>query len=561
YYKLGADITLNEGVLDADYNLNSGTFTSWTSGGTFSGVFDGDGHTIYGFYSTQQNGGLFSTVKGTIKNLKMKDAAYKLTWTVFGILASKVSGATIENVEVDGAIIGNQTGNDQQSRGIMVGRGSADFIGCIVRGKVVSTNVATVQRCGGFIGVADSTTNFTNCVNYADLGDLSQVGGFAGLSTGAINFTDCINYGNITSSTAYASYLGNNAEGHSSAAGGFVGVVYKGHPNFTRCANEGTIIGDSYAGGLIGVALNYYHTITLNNIYNIGAISAMGTNGLEYADDFIGHIYNGVANKISVEAGNLADYRAGAWLGDDADLWTIRAGKNPTLKLVAGEGGEEPEAPHEHAYTAETTPATCTEAGKTVYTCECGDSYEEVIPAKGHTEVTETVDATCTVDGATIVKCSVCGTTISATVIPATGHTYVDGKCECGDVDALCVAQVGDKYFYSFADAYAAAEAGDTITLLADITADAIITIDKAITLDGNGKTLTSTAGRAINVDCAGAVTIEDLTIVAKGERAINIINQPANVTVNNVTATAKNYAIMMATSAAGADLVVNDSD
>ncbi|MBQ5717365.1 MAG: hypothetical protein IIV63_06290, partial [Clostridia bacterium] len=271
YYKLGADITLNEGVLDADYNLNSGTFTSWTSGGTFSGVFDGDGHTIYGFYSTQQNGGLFSTVKGTIKNLKMKDAAYKLTWTVFGILASKVSGATIENVEVDGAIIGNQTGNDQQSRGIMVGRGSADFIGCIVRGKVVSTNVATVQRCGGFIGVADSTTNFTNCVNYADLGDLSQVGGFAGLSTGAINFTDCINYGNITSSTAYASYLGNSAEGHSSAAGGFVGVVYKGHPNFTRCANEGTIIGDSYAGGLIGVALNYYHTITLNNIYNIGA--------------------------------------------------------------------------------------------------------------------------------------------------------------------------------------------------------------------------------------------------------------------------------------------------
>ncbi|MBE6573930.1 MAG: hypothetical protein E7652_06010 [Ruminococcaceae bacterium] len=39
---------------------------------------------------------------------------------------------------------------------------------------------------------------------------------------------------------------------------------------------------------------------------------------------------------------------------------------------------------HEHSYTAVTTEASCTEDGVTVYTCTCGDSYSEMIPAKGH---------------------------------------------------------------------------------------------------------------------------------------------------------------------------------
>ena len=81
-----------------------------------------------------------------------------------------------------------------------------------------------------------------------------------------------------------------------------------------------------------------------------------------------------------------------------------------------------------HNYTSVTTDATCTEAGKTVYTCTvCGDSYEEVIDAKGHTEVIDAaVDATCTTTGLTEGKhCSVCGTVIVAQQeVPALGHSY-----------------------------------------------------------------------------------------------------------------------------------------
>ena len=108
--------------------------------------------------------------------------------------------------------------------------------------------------------------------------------------------------------------------------------------------------------------------------------------------------------------------------------------------------------------------------------------------------------------------------------------------------------------------AVANAQAGDTITLTGDITLTAILTIDKAITLDGGDHKLTSSAGRAINVDVNGEVTIKNLTIVCSGERGVNIINKPANVTLTNLNITAKNYAVMVADSAAGATVAVNSS-
>jgi len=39
---------------------------------------------------------------------------------------------------------------------------------------------------------------------------------------------------------------------------------------------------------------------------------------------------------------------------------------------------------HTHDYIPEVTPPTCTEEGYTTYTCKCGATYKEVIPAPGH---------------------------------------------------------------------------------------------------------------------------------------------------------------------------------
>ena len=98
------------------------------------------------------------------------------------------------------------------------------------------------------------------------------------------------------------------------------------------------------------------------------------------------------------------------------------------------------------------------------------------------------------------------------------------------------------------------------IKLLNDITLTDILVIGKNIIFDGNGHTLTSSAGRAINVSGATDVTIKNLTINASGERAINIIQNAKKVTIDNVTATAANYTVNVASSAPEAVVVINNS-
>ncbi|MBQ5890435.1 MAG: hypothetical protein IIW73_05745, partial [Clostridia bacterium] len=489
YVKLGADIVINENVLSDDYNLNPGSFTEWPVNSTTlygAGVFDGDGHTIYGFYATANKAGLFYCIEGTVKNLTIADSYVGTFNATHGILGYKINGGTIENVVVDGTAGGNHNGSEY-GRGLMFGSGLGTFTNCITRGKVTAgVQNESAQKAGPFIGSASSGTSFTNCVNYADVDNLTQTGGFVGYTGGSLTFTDCINYGNISTRQKYNSWEGPTHQRHGSAAGGFVGVTYGGSLTFTRCANEGTINGDAYSGGFVGAVLQRYApTITINNSYNLGAVSCQAANGVDYHGDFIGKLYSGSQSiDTNSGAGDLATYQAGAWLGANADLWTIKAGANPTLTLVAdsvcdhvytlvsstdatcttvgkmvytcdlcGESYTDTiptkehtyvdekctvcgAVAHYHEYTSSTTAATCTTAGKTVYTCACGNSYFETIPAKGHTEVTETFDATCTVDGATVVKCSVCGITVSSTVIKTSGHNYVDGECDvCGKIE------------------------------------------------------------------------------------------------------------------------------
>lgn len=105
---------------------------------------------------------------------------------------------------------------------------------------------------------------------------------------------------------------------------------------------------------------------------------------------------------------------------------------------------------HEHSYTEKVTKApTCTEKGEKTYTCTCGHSYAEEIPATGHhygdddkcTGCGElnpdhkhnytgkvTKEPTCTEKGE---KTYICGCGDSYTEeIPALGHNFVDGECD-----------------------------------------------------------------------------------------------------------------------------------
>ena len=86
-----------------------------------------------------------------------------------------------------------------------------------------------------------------------------------------------------------------------------------------------------------------------------------------------------------------------------------------------------PTPKHEHKYSVKLTKdPTCYEEGTLTYTCDCGDTYEEPVAQLEH-QYTDTVtkEPTCTTEGERTYKCSLCGDTYTE-VIEAKGH--IDGQ-------------------------------------------------------------------------------------------------------------------------------------
>ena len=134
------------------------------------------------------------------------------------------------------------------------------------------------------------------------------------------------------------------------------------------------------------------------------------------------------------------------------------------------------------------------------------------------------------------------------------------------------VAKIGNKYYATFEEAFAAVQAGETLTLLTDLNLSDILTINKSITLDGNGKTLTytgnGTSARAIdvpaNADAKVNVTIENLTVDCTAsycQRGINY-NEDGKLTLEGVTVKGTNvtYALNLPGSSDNAKVAINNS-
>lgn len=104
------------------------------------------------------------------------------------------------------------------------------------------------------------------------------------------------------------------------------------------------------------------------------------------------------------------------------------------------------------------------------------------------------------------------------------------------------VAQVGFKAFNTLQAAIDAAQDGETVTLLADATED--VTINKSVTLDLHGKTLTNTnAGKATISVQGGTVTVKNGNVVGgTGYYNIEVTKDSnTNLTLADVIATAGN--------------------
>ena len=72
----------------------------------------------------------------------------------------------------------------------------------------------------------------------------------------------------------------------------------------------------------------------------------------------------------------------------------------------------------------------------------------------------------------------------------------------------VAVAKIGDTYYKTLPEAVAAAQNGETVTLLKDVTEDVTIPADKTMTLDLNGKKLTNIDNNTITVENGATLTV-----------------------------------------------------
>ncbi len=151
-------------------------------------------------------------------------------------------------------------------------------------------------------------------------------------------------------------------------------------------------------------------------------------------------------------------YKFKSWSSDLSEV-TSDIDVTPIYEKVA-------KTSHTHSWGsgAITKDATCTQSGIRTYTCSCGETKIESIPATGHqySDWYVTKQAKCTESGVETSKCSKCGDTKTQS-IPTTGHQYSawavtkQAKCtepgvetskcsKCGDTKTQSIPATGHQY-------------------------------------------------------------------------------------------------------------------
>lgn len=210
----------------------------------FSGIFDGDGHTVYGvkeYYSSGMSLGLFGIVRdGTIKNLTVAKSSFEGSAAIGALVGLSIGKTTIENCHVASDV------------------------------TVKATNYAA-GLCGSAMPSpegADSKLTINRSTNAASV-EASFAAGI--LSTNQQVEVQIENSGNMGTINA-TSY----------SPGGILAWVYFSSATINNCFNTGSIYKAStedYGGGILGYSALYNsgNYVTITNCYNAGAISGGST--------------------------------------------------------------------------------------------------------------------------------------------------------------------------------------------------------------------------------------------------------------------------------------------
>ena len=205
-YLLTDDLVLNEDLND-DPEL-------WEPIGVsqpFSGVFDGDGHTIRGLYIEGDTGylGLFGTVaEGTVKNVGLVDGKIVslIDYNFAGSIVGFCINGRIENCYNTGTVEGTFVG------GIVGSNIGGHIQDCYNTGAITARG--NYSAAGGIAG-QNTNAEFTivNCYNTGNVsvilfndGDQGYIGGIVG-QNGQASIKNCYNTGLLSSNAPENSYV------------------------------------------------------------------------------------------------------------------------------------------------------------------------------------------------------------------------------------------------------------------------------------------------------------------------------------------------------------------
>jgi hypothetical protein len=305
-YYLTADIDL-AGQEWVPIGVSIPEYSSYISINAFSGVFDGQGHTISNltitgspyqeYIASSYNFGLFSSIdNATIKNVGLVDTNIDVSISssnyssIFaGGIAGGGSNMTISNCYNAGEVICSDSGaiTSSVAGGIFGSTGIASSNNIIISDCYNTGNVAAISTynssgAGGIIGVAGYSiasnsaspmfVTISNCYNAGEITATSSASGIVNtiyasirISTSTVTIDNCYNSGEITCPSG----------------AGIVGSVSASSTHFSadvtirNCYNAGEVTGSGIVNSASASSAASTSDVTIENCYNAGDVSSV----------------------------------------------------------------------------------------------------------------------------------------------------------------------------------------------------------------------------------------------------------------------------------------------
>ena len=189
YFRLEADIIINADTVAMCEGTKKSSWVDWTPMPSFSGVFDGNYHTISGIFcklpSTTQVGFFKELSSGIVRNLGITNSYIEGKGYTGGFAGDVLDGSLIEHCFYWGAI----EGNDDYCGGI----GGRNFNGSIIRDCYTTGNFHTTGHyAGNIVGRNNGGSTLQNC--YSSMWSSSETGlfgGICGLNDDGASYSNC----------------------------------------------------------------------------------------------------------------------------------------------------------------------------------------------------------------------------------------------------------------------------------------------------------------------------------------------------------------------------------